>query len=82
MKKLLKLSKNNTIVITLDQAKEWDMEDERFCFVCDTYGIYAHQLYLIEKIERALSELLEEASCNAPQDSILEQNVYHHNYNG
>jgi hypothetical protein len=80
--KTIKTSIGRNITVTLEQATEWDMEDESFAYVCDTFDLYAHQLSTIEKVEKAMMDLLDEASCNDSQDSILEQNVYHHNYNG
>lgn len=58
--KKIKINNSNYITLTIDQAKEWDMEDERFMWVCDTYGVYAHQLRLIERIEKGLSDLLDQ----------------------
>lgn len=71
------------IKVTLEQAKEWDMEDYwRLYWVCDTFGVSAHQLSTIEKIEKALGDLLDYEACNQEQGSILEQHAYVHNYNG
>lgn len=69
------------ITITLEQAKEWDMEEERVLYICDTFGVYAHQYAIIEKIEKALGNLLDLESCNQEQGSILEHHGYTHNYN-
>jgi len=80
--KIIKTSIGRNITVTLEQAKEWDMEDEGFSYVCDEFELYAHQLSTIEKVEKAMHDLLDEATCNQPQDSILEQHAYVHNYNG
>lgn len=50
--------KLENITFTTEQAIEWNNTDEKVCFVCDTFGVYAHQENLIRKIEKALECLL------------------------
>lgn len=44
--------------ITLKHALEWQDTDERFCYVCDTFGLYAHMTNTIELIESYMRHLL------------------------
>lgn len=44
--------------ITLQQALEWQDTDEKFCYVCDTFGLYAHMTNTIELIESYMEHLL------------------------
>jgi hypothetical protein len=52
-------TKNDEILITRQQAEEWSQEQEKFSFVCDEFGLYAHQEFLIERIERGFEKLLQ-----------------------
>ena len=52
-------TKSNEILITRQQAEEWNHEQEKFSFVCDEFGLYAHQENLIERIERGFEKLLQ-----------------------
>lgn len=52
--------------ITLKQALEWQDTDEKFSYVCDTFGCYADQEGRIAMIEAYLSHLL-----NFNQDDYL-----------
>ena len=47
-------SKSGTYKITTAQAKEYSQENEKFCYVVDTYGLFNNQDRLIAKIEKAL----------------------------
>jgi hypothetical protein len=44
--------------ITLQQALEWQDTDERVCYICDTFDIYAHMTNTIELIESYMAHLL------------------------
>ena len=44
--------------ITLKQALEWQDTEEKFCYVCDTFGLYAHMTNTIELIESYMRYLL------------------------
>ena len=44
--------------ITLKQALEWQDADERFCYICDTFDLYAHMTNTIELIEDYMRHLL------------------------
>lgn len=44
--------------ITLKQAVEWNESDEPFCYVCDTFDLYAHMTNTIELIESYMRHLL------------------------
>lgn len=50
--------KLENITFTTEQAIEWNNTNEKVCFICDTFGVYAHQENLIRKIEKALECLL------------------------
>ena len=44
--------------ITLKHALEWQDEDEKVCYVCDTFDLYAHMTNTIELIEDYMRHLL------------------------
>jgi len=44
--------------ITLKQALEWQETDEEVCYICDTFGLYAHMTNTIELIEDYMRHLL------------------------
>ena len=44
--------------ITLKHALEWQATEEKFCYVCDTFGLYAHMENTIELIESYMEHLL------------------------
>jgi hypothetical protein len=44
--------------ITLQQALEYNETDEKFTFICDTFGCFAHQEGKIATIEAYLIHLL------------------------
>lgn len=56
------------ITVTLDQAKEWNADSEKTCYVCDTFGISLigydsdgweiDQMYQCDMIESTIRRLL------------------------
>ena len=44
--------------ITLKQALEWHETEEKVCYICETFGIYAHMINTIETIEAYMEHLL------------------------
>jgi hypothetical protein len=44
--------------VTLQHAIEWNESDEPFCYICDTFDLYAHMTNTIELIESYMNHLL------------------------
>ena len=44
--------------ITLQQALEWQETDEKVCYLCDNFDLYAHMENTIELIESYMNLLL------------------------
>jgi len=44
--------------ITLQQALAWHETEEKVCYICDTFGLYAHMTNTIEAIEAYMKHLL------------------------
>ena len=56
---------NNTYIImkilnqvTLQHAIEWNESSEGFCYICDTFNLYAHMTNTIALIEAYMIHLL------------------------
>jgi len=59
---IIKISNSKNIMVTLEQAKEWNADPEKFSYVCDTFGLFAEQEGTIEKVENALEKMLKDYS--------------------
>jgi hypothetical protein len=44
--------------VTLQHAIEWNESNEGFCYICDTFDLYAHMTNTIELIEAYMIHLL------------------------